>query len=207
MEKEIHFFLCIEPKNNTSAQKQFFTRLIAKKNILGPITQTNFVLICIKGGRRWWPFTTPTTTNNDFILAPWWFRGQSPFSINHVCTFSCVLYWSPQTIVTLKESLLHQNKARKLESTIREIRQWRKWQKTICHIEMWKKCKISTLLKCDWSFRWRGYLLMVYGAFEWRMRRQSWDYCCSNKSKYLRYRLHKDWCDILSRSTINIVLS
>jgi len=32
-------------------------------------------------------------------------------------------------------------------------------------------------------------------------------FCCSNKSKYLCYRLHRDWCDILSRSTINIVLS
>jgi len=31
--------------------------------------------------------------------------------------------------------------------------------------------------------------------------------CCSNKIKYLCYRLHMDWCDILSRSTINIVLS
>ena len=31
--------------------------------------------------------------------------------------------------------------------------------------------------------------------------------CYCNKSKYLCYRLHRDWCDILSRSTINIVLS
>jgi len=32
-------------------------------------------------------------------------------------------------------------------------------------------------------------------------------FCCSNKSKYFCDRLHKVWCDILSRSTINIVLS
>lgn len=127
------------------------------------------------------PSTTPTTTNNGFMLAPWRLRGKPPLSINQVCTFSCALYWSPQTSVILKESLLHQNKARKLEFTVREIRQWRKWQKIICHIEMWKKCKISASLKCDWSFRWRGYLLLVYGALEWRMRRQSWDY--SNLSR------------------------
>ena len=32
-------------------------------------------------------------------------------------------------------------------------------------------------------------------------------WCCCIKSKYLCYRLNRDWCDILSRSTIDIVLS
>jgi len=30
---------------------------------------------------------------------------------------------------------------------------------------------------------------------------------CSIKSKYFCYRLHRDWCNIISRSTIDIVLS